>query len=158
MRDTDNDRIREEFRVLRADTERPRGVPDFQALMARAKVDSSTRPVVEVVEGGTGRHDVGADPRHSLVRIGGWVSLAAAAAAAGLLFFNPFLTNEDAEFESLVTAFASDAATGAWQSPTSTLLEIPGLDLGTVPSIGGSIRGVEPAGSPIPVGPEGRGS
>jgi hypothetical protein len=142
MHESDDDRIREEFRVLRADTERPRGVPDFQALMARAKVEASTGPA----------------PRHSFVRIGGWVSLAAAAAVAGLFFLNPSLTDEDARFESLVTAFASDAATGAWQSPTSTLLEIPGLDLGTVPSIGGSIRGVEPAGSPIPVGPEGRGS
>ena len=86
------------------------------------------------------------------------MSLAAAAAAAGLLLVEPSAATADAEFERLVLAFATDGAAGAWRSPTSSLLNTPGLDLGSVPSVGEFMPTGDAIRSSDPNGPEGRDS
>jgi len=134
----DDDRIRDDFHELRAHVGRPGAPPNFDVMMARARIESEreSRPELDVAGGGARGSDSERASRRRLTRIGGWMSLAAAAAAAGLLLFEPSSVEADAEFQSLVVAFAADGATGAWRSPTSSLLDIPGIDLGTVPSVG----------------------
>lgn len=162
--------LREEFDALRRDAGRSGRVPDFDAMMARAKDEVVSRPALEVVAGGAARSSDAAKPgsdertgdgvraRRRVVRIGGWVSLATAAVAAGLLLVqNPTRgLDADAEFERLVAAYSADAAAGAWRSPTDGLLDMPGLDLGAVPSVGGSLRDTNSNDAPAPDGPEGR--
>lgn len=127
----EDDRIRAEFAALRAEASRPGAVPDFQEMISRAHhAGERTAPVVGTI------------PHRRTVQIGGWVSLAVAAAAAGLLLVPPGATDADAEFERLVAAYASTAAT-VFHSPTSGLLTTPGLDLGSVPSIGQGVRGMD---------------
>jgi hypothetical protein len=132
----DDDRIRDDFLELRAHVERPEAIPDFETMMARAHAEVGARPALAVVDGGASGSRSERDARRQLTRIGGWMSLAAAAAAAGLLLVEPPSADADAEFQSLVIAFAADGAAGAWRSPTSSLLSLPGLDLGSVPSVG----------------------
>lgn len=154
----DDQRLRDRFRESRDYAERPGAVPVFEEMMARAQAEVSAEPSLDVVHGPAGRSSRADGARRDLARIGGWVSLAAAAAAVGLLFLDPSGTGADAEFERLVTAFAADAGSGAWRSPTSALLEMPGLDLGAVPSIGGAIRGLDLSNGLDATGPEGRDS
>lgn len=135
-RDTEDKRIREDFEELRAHTERAGVVPEFDAMMARAKSDAVSTPDLDLIQGGAPASVRERVSRRRIVRVGGWMSLAAAAAAAGLLLVGPSSATTDAEFESLVLAFAMDAASGAWHSPTSSLLDTPGLDLASVPSVG----------------------
>ena len=73
------------------------------------------------------------------------MSLATAAAAAGVLLVSPPADTADAEFERLVAAYARS---GSWTSPTASLLEIPGIDLAEVPSIGGALPGVDGSDAP----------
>lgn len=128
----EDDRIRAEFEALRADASRPGVVPDFGEMIARAQASSErTEPVVGTI------------PHRRAVQVGGWMSLAAAAAVVGLLLVRPGSTDADAEFERLVAAYSTSAAT-AFNSPTSGLLRTPGLDLGSVPSIGQGVRGIDP--------------
>jgi hypothetical protein len=62
--------------------------------------------------------------------------LAAAAVIAALLVIPRPQSSEDA-FEQAVRAFQSNPATGAWQSPTDGLLNVPGSQLiTTVPRVG----------------------
>lgn len=146
--DRDDDRIDRKFRGLKAHTERPGAIPDFAAMMAKARIESERPAGIEME----------ARPRRDFVHIGGWMSLAAAAAAAGLLLLNPASSDADLAFERLVSTYTADVSSGAWRSPTSGLLETPGLDLGSVPSIGGMIRGLDRTDAPTPDGPEGRDS
>lgn len=154
----DDHRLRDGFRELRAHAERPGAVPDFEKMMTRAKAESAAQPPYELVRTDTAGRQRPDGVRRNVARIGGWVSLAAAAAAAGLLFLDPGGSRADAEFERLVSAFATDAGSGAWQSPTSSLLEMPGLDMGAVPSIGGAIWGLGAVGAPDVTEAEGRDS
>jgi hypothetical protein len=78
-----------------------------------------------------------APDRRRWVKAGAWVATAAAAALAGVLVTRGG-SDADAEFARLVTAYASDATTGAWRSPTDALLEVPGSALmRSVPVISG---------------------
>ena len=74
------------------------------------------------------------------------MTLATAAAAAGLVFMvdQGSTSDADAEFERLVANYAATSASGTFTSPTSRLLEIPGVDLGAVPSVGDALRGFDP--------------
>jgi hypothetical protein len=115
----DDHEIREHFARLRSETEAG-SVPDFRALLDRARA----RDVVPLPRRGSGR----------VFWAGGLAGAAVAAALAALL-----LTRErpdpDAEFERLVSAYASDAT--AWRSPTDALLDVPGSGLvRSLPSVG----------------------
>lgn len=127
----EDDRIRAGFEALRAEASRPGAVPDFAEMISRAR--HASEPVEPVVR---------AIPSRRAVQIGGWMSLAAAAAVVGLLLVGPRATDADAEFERLVASYSTTAAT-AFHSPTSGLLRTPGLDLGSVPSIGQGVRGMD---------------
>src|SRR5262245_11801193 len=97
--------------------------PSFASVLARARAEAA---------------DAGpAAPRkwklRRLVYAGG---LAAAAAIAALLVIPRAPSSEDA-FEQAVVAYQKGAASGAWQSPTDGLLDVPGSQLiSTVPSVG----------------------
>jgi len=156
--DRDDHRLRDGFRALRAHAERPGAVPDFENMLAQAKASAAGLPPLELVGAASGGHQRADDGRRRLTRLGGWVSLAAAAAAVGVLFVSPGVSTGDAEFERLVSAFATDAGAGGWRSPTSALLDVPGLDLGAVPTIGGTLRDMGAAASSTGTGPEGRDS
>jgi hypothetical protein len=138
--------LREEFELLREDVRGSGRVPDFDAMLLRARDEIGSRPALQVAAGGGDNTRV----RRRAVRVGGWVTLATAAAAAGILLIGSPApaVDADAEFERLVAAYTADASSGAWRSPTATLLRSPGLDLGSVPSIGGSIIDVNPNDGP----------
>ena len=139
-----DDGLRDRFQELRAETEQSGGAPEFGALMARAQADAAARPALEVIEGGS------TWSRRRVVRVGGWASAALAATVAGLLLTNQGPTEDD-EFARLVAAYSADASAGVWQSPTSGLLEVPGIDLvRSLPSIGTSVRGLDPSARPEP--------
>lgn len=159
----DDDLIKERFDQLRQDVERGGGVPDFRAMMDRARQEAADAPSLQVIgpdapaaPSGPG-HDALRPARHANHRgatrrrallLGGWASVAMAAAVAALLLTGGE-DSGDEEFDALVAAFATDATTGAWRSPTSRLLDVPGVELlGSVPSIGGSLRGLDPARQP----------
>jgi len=150
--------MRDDFLGLRTHVERAGAIPEFEAMMVRAHHEAEGRPALELADGGAGASDSERGARRRLTRVGGWMSLAAAAAAAGLLFVGPPTSDADAEFQNLVVAFSTDGASGAWRSPTSSLLNLPGLDLGAVPSVsefmprGDALRSVDGTG------PEGRDS
>ena len=136
--DRDERELRGAFEALRAETGAPEGVPDFARRVASARAESA--PELRVVEGGATRR-VAAPWR----RTGLWATLATAAAAAAILLVQLGRDSGDADFERLVSAYASDAALGAWRSPTDGLLRTPGVALGAVPRVG---AGVRPSGPP----------
>ncbi len=117
-------------------------VPDFRAMMARAHAEALEDP--DVVAIGSRRPTSGRtseDARRDFTRFGRWIPAVAAAAVAGLLLFGGDRTNGDEEFDRLVADYAASA--GGWQSPTASLMNIPGVDLGTVPSVGGSLLDID---------------
>jgi len=113
--------------------------PDFRTMMEAARRDAEGLPQLSVVDGAGIEQSipekVDQERRRGarVVRIGGWVSLAAAAATAGLLMINPPVDQADAEFEALVASYSTVARAA---SPTAGLLDLPGIDLGSVPRIG----------------------
>ena len=147
MTQPQDDPMRDEFQRLRAETEASGHGPDFQAMMDRAKAEAAPTPELVVVRGE--RADTGAfRRRRRIVWVGGWASVALAAAIAGILLIGEE-TDRDVEFDRLIAAYASDASAGAWRSPTSALLNVPGMDLTrSVPSIGGAVRGLDPSRLP----------
>ena len=139
-----DDGLRDRFQELRAATAESDGAPEFGALMARAQAQAVARPALDVVAGGS------AWSRRRVVRVGGWASAALAATVAGLLLTNRG-PSEDEQFSRLVAAYSAGASAGVWQSPTSGLLEVPGIDLvRSLPSIGTSVRGLDPSTRPEP--------
>lgn len=125
MRERDDQELRKLFGHLRTE-ERDR-VPDFRALMARAREEAAQNG-----HGSVG----GRRTLHGLPRRLAWGgSLLAAAAAAAILLLPP--STSDSEFVQVVQTFSTDPASGAWKSPTDALLHLPGRDiLSTVPTIG----------------------
>ncbi len=155
----DDDRLKEEFKEefgrLRSETEGSARVPDFRAMLEKARADAVASPELQVVQGG--QSDAGVR-RRRVVRIGGWASAAVAAAIGGVLLMNG-PTDADREFDRLVTAYSADVSSGAWRSPTSGLLNVPGMDLTrSVPSFGTTIRGLDPDQRPNVPDPEARDS
>lgn len=130
--------LQRDFEALRDRVEGSGRVPDFTAMIGRARAQAAG------LAEGAGRAPTsgptGVRPRRrSWVR---WAPLAAAAVAAGVLLFGGPGTSADAEFERLVAAYSSTIAPAARQSPTASLMNIPGIDLGAVPSFGAYSRGV----------------
>jgi hypothetical protein len=134
--------LRERFRELRAEV-RAQGTPAFGPMLERARVEAAERPALGLVHGDA---PGGRPARPSrLIRRGAWTSALLAAGVAGLLLVARASSgDEDREFERLVGAYASLAAGGAWRSPTSGLLEVPGAELlRSVPRLGAPSRSLE---------------
>jgi len=143
----EDDRLRERFLRLRAETEEPGRVPDFQAMLDRARKDAADRPALQVTDGNR-RRDPRWSARRRLVRAGAWASAALAATIAGILLTRGRTGGEE-NFERLVAAYQSDAVSGAWKSPTSGLLDVPGIEvIRSLPSIGGPAVGLDPDREP----------
>ncbi|HET9948445.1 MAG TPA: hypothetical protein VFQ22_05965 [Longimicrobiales bacterium] len=139
-------RLRQRFAELREETERSGRVPDARAMLARAAAEADARPDLRVAAGSA----AGRTRRRRLVRTGAWASAALAAAVAGLLLVRRGPSGDE-EFARLVQAYAADASAGAWRSPTSRLLDVPGMELmRSVPSIGRPLPGLDPTTLPAP--------
>lgn len=146
MTERDDERMKERFQALRAETRGSGAVPDFDTMLAEAKL-AGQRPALEVVSGGESPERVRG---RRWLRAGAWASAAVAAGLVGLVLVDRGPSGED-EFERLVAAYTSQGGAESWRSPTSGLLEVPGMDLmRTVPSIGGAARGVDPSTLPAP--------
>ena len=102
--------------------------PSFAAVMQRASAEAEAQPALHVVSGRPSRRRV--------ITVGAWASAALAATVAGLLIFDRG-PNADEQFADLVAAYSTDMAAGAWQSPTTGLLNVPGMELTrAMPAIG----------------------
>ena len=146
----DDGRLRGRFGELRGETIESGRVPDFESMLATARADASSGPTLGVIEGGAPR--VGSAPRayRRYLRAGAWASAALAATVAGLMLTDRRPRNDD-EFLRIVAAYTDNVSGGAWRSPTSQLLEVPGMELGrSVPQVGGPVRGLDPATLPPP--------
>ena len=151
----DDEGLRERFQELRGEAEQPARIPDFGAMLAQARADGAARPSFEVVDGGGAVRARAAGTRRRFIRAGAWASAALAATVAGLLLTDRRPSDDD--FAQLVAAYTTDASGGAWRSPTSGLLAVPGMELTrSVPSIGAPVRGLDPSALPAPeaVAPE----
>jgi hypothetical protein len=147
----DDEGLRGRFQHLREETEQDGRVPDFDAMMARARADAASSPTLEVVDGGQGARRGPDATRRRVFRLGGWASAALAAALAGLLLL-PADRDGD-EFDALVASFSSSTTL---QSPTAGLLDVPGIEfVRSMPSVGGSLRGAGLEERPSPPGSEG---
>jgi hypothetical protein len=124
-REKDHD-LRGLFRRLRE--EDGEKVPEFGALMARARE--------EAARSGMEAPPVRGAIRRFNRRLAWGGSLLAAAAAVALLL-GRIPGTSDSEFVQVVQAYTSNPASGAWKSPTQSLLHLPGTKvLSTVPSLG----------------------
>lgn len=131
------DDLMADFRSLAEDLETSGRIPDFHRMMDRvhAEVGDEDHEAIDIAAARSSE-----DARRDLMRFGRWIPLAAAAAVAGLLVFGGG-TDGDDEFERLVADYSASAA--GWRSPTASLMDIPGVDLGAVPSIGGTLRDID---------------
>lgn len=97
--------------------------PSFAAMIGRARAEAA--------------HVSPAAPRNLGMRRVAYVGGLAAAAAIGALLMMPRSPSSEDAFEQTVREFQSNPASGAWQSPTDGLLNIPGSQLiTTVPGVG----------------------
>lgn len=152
MTDNHDERLRDDFKGLRADVESSGRVPDFASMLEKAKADAASGPDLQVLPG------EGRGTRRRLYWAGGWASAALAATLAGLLLVGRG-PSPDEEFELLVAAYTADVASGALRSPTAGLLDVPGMNLTrSLPSIGTMIRGLDPTQLPNAPETEGRDS
>lgn len=141
--------LRTGFRALRAEIGASGRVPDFAAMMERARAEADAAPELVAARAPVAS---GARPRRAAMRVLPWIPVAAAAALAGLLLIDLPTSDADTEFERLVADYSTSTAGGAWRSPTASLMAIPGVDLGAVPSVGGSLGGVDRPDSDAPEG------
>ena len=143
----DDELLTEKFLALRAETEQDGRVPQFGSMLDEAKRQVDARPMLEVLAGGPAQGGRGAS-RHRWVRTGAWASALLAASVAGLVLIDRAPTGDE-EFERLVAAYASEASSAGVTSPTSRLLEVPGMDLlRSLPAIGEPVRGLDPTARP----------
>lgn len=151
-----------DFRAMRAELEASGRVPAFGSMLERARAELDDAPETEggawpdvARRGGHSRARSTRDVRASSAPIIPrrlWAPLAAAAALVGLLVGLPASdsSDADAEFERLVAGYSASVSAGAWRSPTAPLLDIPGVDLGSLPSFQGSLGGMAPPGADVP--------
>ena len=140
--------LRERFRELRGETAETGRVPDFQAVWERARAQAAERPSLGVVTGGGPSAGPGAPSYRRFLRAGAWASAALAATVAGLLLVDRRAGDDD-EFARLVAAYSSDVSSGFWETPTSRLLDVPGIELvRSLPLIGAPVRGLDPMAQP----------
>lgn len=136
----DDDGLRATFQGLRDDTRRSGRAPAFEAMMREARREAEPRPALQVVDGDRSERRL---RNRRWLRFGAWASAAVAAAVAGLILVDRGPGGEE-DFERLVAAYASQAGGGGWSSPTSGLLDVPGMDfIRSVPSIGAPVRGLD---------------
>lgn len=123
--------LKADFETLRAELRSAHRVPDFHAMMERARqaAHEVDEPVVSMEAARSSQQ-----ARLDLMRLGRWIPVAAAAAVAGLFLFGGGESGGDDQFERLVADYSASAA--SWRSPTASLMDIPGVDLGAVPSFG----------------------
>lgn len=139
-----DDELKERFQGLRATTEQPGRVPVFGVMLARAEASAAERPTLEIVAGGAVRSN------RRWVLVSAWGSAALAATVAGLLLVERG-PSADEQFERLVAAYSTDVSASAWRSPTSALLEVPGIELvRSVPTIGAGMTTLDPSQPPPP--------
>ena len=119
-------------------------------MLETARLEAARRPDLQVVPGGASptpeasptaapgetARGGGRGPVAGRRTLGLWATLATAAAAAAILIVGDQADTADSDFEALVSAYAADAALGAWRSPTDGLLRTPGVGLGAVPRVG----------------------
>jgi hypothetical protein len=138
---TGDEDMRARFEDLRAETR----APSFRAVLERAAIEARDRPALGLVRGDAVRS------RRRVLEIGAWASAAIAATVAGLLLFDGDLvqsSSEDDRFAELVAAYSQDLSAGAWRSPTSSLLDVPGMELvRAVPSLGLPAIELDPTGA-----------
>jgi hypothetical protein len=147
--DGDVQELRARFQELRARSESTGRVPEFRTVLARAEATLEARPALEVVAGRS-------TSSRRWLRTGAWASAALAATVAGLLLVRGGPSSEE-DFARLVASYSSDVAAGAWQSPTSALLDVPGMDLmRSMPSIGTSLPDFGAIAPPEPADAAGR--
>ena len=130
MSDSPDDRqLRDRFQQLKADD--AKRAPDFATMYQRAYQASEANETIET---------------RRVIPIAGrrrWVLAAGTAMAAAIAGLTLLPTNDDHQFEELVTAFSSEMEVGLWKSPTDGLLEVPGIELvRSVPTIGDTRPGV----------------
>jgi hypothetical protein len=132
--------LRARFGELRAGTRSP----SFESVLERAVAVAREQPALAIAQGGSGS-------RRRLLRVGAWASAAIAATVAGLLLLDVDVTpgsSADEQFAELVAAYSQDMSAGAWRSPTSGLLDVPGMELVRgVPSLGLPAVGLDAAGA-----------
>jgi hypothetical protein len=144
----EDDALRERFQELRGEAAAPERVPGFASVMAGARAQADARAGLGVVHGGAAPGGRRAPSQGRLFRAGAWASAAVAATVAALLLTDR-RPNDDVAFEQLVAAYSADVSAAAWRSPTSGLLDVPGMDLTrSVPSIGSPVRGLDPSTLP----------
>lgn len=145
-RERDDDPMRERFAELRTETRASGRVPDVDAMLSRARAEAAAAPDLRVVDGGAPRA-APFRPRRRFVLAGAWTSAALAAAVAGLILTGRGGSDdEDLEFERLVATYATELGPAVRRSPTSSLMQVPGMELlRSVPSLGGPALG---AGTP----------
>ncbi len=131
-----------EFRDLAHDVKASGRVPDFSSMMERVHAEVADADVIgsRTSDFGPSGARTSEDARRDFRRFGRWIPVAAAAAVAGLLLFGDG-TGGDDEFERLVSDYVASA--GDWRSPTASLMNIPGVDLGSVPSIGRGLLDID---------------
>jgi hypothetical protein len=121
--------LRDDFLALRTDVRESGAVPAFDSMMERAR-EEARAPTASVDRDRASARRA----RAEWARLGWWIPLAAAAAVVGMLLLDAPDSDAEADFERLVADYATEVAT--WRSPTAPLLDIPGVDLGSVPWIG----------------------
>jgi len=137
----EDDLLRDAFEELRRDARRRGAIPDAKAMLAKARETSA--PALDAAPADpTRRRSASHFPRAA------WLPLAAAAAVAALILVNG-PSSADRDFEQLVADYSADFGSG-WRSPTASLMQTPGVDLGAVPSVGSGMGpvGTEPTASP----------
>ena len=127
--------LRAGFDALRRSMAEEGRIPPFEPMLEAARAEARRRPA----------------PRRARPFLL-WTPLAAAAAVAALFLLAQPASDADAEFERLVADYTQLAAGGTWRSPTASLLQTPGVDLGAVPTFRGALSGLNRPGSRAPDG------
>ncbi len=123
--------LRNGFQQLRSEDRA--AAPDFARVMERVRDDLASGGARTGASTDRGRGGHGSWRRRSRWMVAGG-TLAAAAALAAFLLFNPE-ARADREFERTVATFTT--AVAGWRSPTDVLLDFPGSELTrSVPRIG----------------------
>jgi len=123
--------LRNRFQQLRSEDRA--AAPDFASVMERVREDLASGEARRRVPADHGRAGFAGWRRRARWKVAGG-TLAAAAALAAFLLFNPE-ARADREFERTVETFTT--AVSGWRSPTDVLLDFPGSELTrTVPRVG----------------------
>jgi hypothetical protein len=147
MAPTEDRDLREAFRHLRFNLEGAGRLPSFDRLIERARLETMNAPT----PGRTERsRRIG---RALFPWLSGVARAGLAAAAVTGILLTSGARDPEQEFRRLVSAYTA-ASSSLWRSPTSRLLDVPGLELVRfVPSIGISVPGNlgnEPPDPPAP--------